>query len=209
MPEPEPTDPSPSLPARRIVVVGTTGSGKTTLAGQIARRLRIPHVELDALHWDPGWTAAPTDVFRERVARALAGDVWVVDGNYGKVREVIWDRAEQVIWLDYSLPRILLRLVRRTVARVARRTELWNGNRERLLDQLGRDSIILWALQTHGRRRRDYEALSANPEYAHLRIVRLRSPRETRRWLSGVERHLTAASSARGERLASGAHDRL
>lgn len=187
-------------------MVGTTGSGKTTLAGQIAELLGVPHIELDALHWDRCWTAAPTDVFQERVARALAGDAWVVDGNYGKVREVIWSRAERIIWLDYSLPRILVRLLRRTAARVARRTELWNGNRERLIDQLGRDSIILWALQTHGRRRRDYEALSENPAYAHLQFVRLRSPRETQGWLSKVERHLAPERAARGERLASGAH---
>jgi len=99
---------------RRIVVVGTTGSGKTTLAGELARRLEVPHVELDALHWEPGWTEAPTDLFRERVTHALSGEAWVADGNYSAVRDIVWSRADTIVWLDYSLPTMLYRLARRT-----------------------------------------------------------------------------------------------
>jgi len=136
---------------RRIVVVGTTGSGKTTLAGELARRLEVSHVELDALHWEPNWVEAPIGIFRERVIRAVSGGAWVADGNYSAVRDIVWSRADTIVWLDYSLPAILCRLTRRTFRRIFTREELWNGNRERIWVQfLSRDSIFLWALKTPG-----------------------------------------------------------
>ena len=110
---------------RRISVIGTSGSGKTTTASQIARRLGIPHVELDALHWEADWTPATLDVFRKRVAQALGGDAWAVDGNYSKVRDIVWNRADTVVWLDYGLPVILWQLVHRTLRRSLTQEELW------------------------------------------------------------------------------------
>jgi len=170
---------------QRIAVIGTSGSGKTTLACQLADRLGLPHVELDALHWDANWTMAPLPVFRERVARALAGDAWVVDGNYSKVRDVVWPRAQLIVWLDYGLPVIFWRLFWRSLRRSLSREELWNGNRERLRDQfLSRDSLFLWALQTNRRHRAEYVALLGRPEHAHLKLVRLRSPGAARAWLA-------------------------
>ncbi len=169
---------------QRIAVVGTTGSGKTTLAGQVAARLGIPHVELDALHWEPNWQEAPWDVFGQRVVEALTGASWVVDGNYTRVRPLIWQRADMVIWLDYSLPLVLWRLWWRTLRRTLTGVELWNGNRERFWVQFGtRDSLFLWALRTYWRRRRKYPALFQQPEYTHLTVFRLGSPRAAQRWL--------------------------
>ena len=89
---------------RRIVVVGTTGSGKTTVAAELAKRLHAPHVELDALHWGPAWTEVPDDVFRERTLEAIARDSWVADGNYHQIRDILWPRADAILWLDYSFP---------------------------------------------------------------------------------------------------------
>lgn len=170
---------------KRINVVGTSGSGKTTLAHRLARLLEFPHVELDALHWGPDWTPAPLDLFRRRTAQALSGERWVVDGNYSKVRDIVWSRADTVVWLDYSLPVIMGRLVWRTLSRVLIGEELWSGNRESLRNTFfSRDSILLWALQTYRRRRREYPELLARPEHSHLAIVHLRSPRQANKWLS-------------------------
>ncbi len=177
----------------RVVVVGTTGSGKTTLARALATSWDRPHVELDALHWEPNWQAAPADVFRKRVAEALNGSHWVVDGNYTQVRDIVWARADTLIWLDYPLRVILTRLIRRTIRRVVTREELWNGNRERWRDQLSRDSIVLYALQTYRARRREYAQLIGHPEHAHLRTIRLRSPRLTEAWLRGLNDEPLAA----------------
>lgn len=171
----------------RIVIVGTTGCGKTTLANTLARRFKIAHIELDALHWDAGWQMAPLEIFRERTNAATAGDAWVADGNYSKVRDIVWTRAETLIWLDYGLPLILWRQVWRGLKRSISHEELWNGNRETLRGQFfSRDSLILWALRTHGRRRRTYPGFFAQLEYRHLKIIRFNSPKQTQAWLNGI-----------------------
>jgi len=92
-------------------VVGTSCSGKTSLARAIASRLDLPHVELDALFWGPNWTPVPDDTFRARVADAVAGDQWVIDGGYSTIRSLIWERADTVVWLDYPMHLVLGRCV--------------------------------------------------------------------------------------------------
>ena len=112
----------------------------------------------------------------------------MVDGNHPEVRDLIWRRADTIVWLDYRLALIMWRLTLRTFRRVATREVLWNGNRERDLSAhfFSRDSIFLWALRTYGLRRREYPALLASPSYAHLRAVRLPSPRATNIWLESL-----------------------
>lgn len=190
---------------QRIAVVGTTGSGKTTLARRLATALELPHVELDSLQWGPEWTPAETDAFREGVTRALAGDRWVVDGNYGAVRDLIWSRADTVVWLDYSVGTVLRRLILRTARRVLRREVLWNGNRERFWVQFAsRDSIFLWMFRTHWRRRETYPALLDMPQHRHLRVVRLYAPWEADAWLRDLDTDRAvgpAASTASAARI--------
>jgi adenylate kinase family enzyme len=170
---------------QRIVVVGTTGSGKTTCASQLAQKLAIPHIELDALFWDANWTPAPLPEFRARVIQALQNECWIVDGNYSKVRDLIWQRATMVVWLDYSLWTIMKRLLKRTVMRIVQRKELWNGNRETWMNAVfSQESILLWALKTYRKNRRVYAHLMSQPEYNHMQFVHLRSPRATDEWLS-------------------------
>lgn len=169
---------------QRINVVGTSGSGKTTLAQRLSRQLDLPHVELDALYWRPNWTEPQRDVFRQQVAEALNKPRWVVDGNYSTVRDIVWGRADTVVWLDYPLSLILWQITRRTVRRAARQQELWQGNREDWRRMFSRESIIVWAVQTYRRRRRQYQTLFADPAHAHLLKVRLLSPRHTENWLA-------------------------
>jgi len=179
----------PPLPRPlRAAVVGVTGSGKTTLAHRLAGQLHIPHVELDALHWGPHWTPRPAEVFSALAAEALSGEAWVTDGNYGKVRPIVWRSANALLWLDYSLPVCLWRLTKRLCRRVFQGEELWNGNRETLGDHFfSRDSLYLWALQTHGRYRRQYAAEVLRPEYAHLKVLRFKTPRAAEAWLAELD----------------------
>ncbi len=172
---------------QRLVVVGTSGSGKTTLARRLAAALAVPHIELDALHWEANWQEAPVEVFRERTRAAVAAAAWAADGNYSVVRDIVWGRADTLVWLDYALPVILWRLLIRTARRVAWREELWNGNRETWAAQLSRDSIILWALRTYQRRRRETPTLVQQPAYRHLTVIHLRSPQEAERWLAACQ----------------------
>jgi adenylate kinase family enzyme len=187
---------------QRIRVVGTSGSGKTTLAQRLAGRLGVPHIELDALHWDPGWQMAHPDVFARRIAEATSADAWVMDGNYSAVaaRIVPWDRVDALIFLDYPLRVVLWRVVTRTFLRAMTGVELWNGNRERWQETFSRDSIILWSLTTYHRRRRQYRALIDSPEMAGVRVVHLRSPREANRWLSRIQHRIRAGSAGGSDR---------
>jgi adenylate kinase family enzyme len=172
---------------QRVVVLGVTGSGKSTLAEELARRLGVAHVELDSFQWEPHWTPAQPDVFRARVSQATAGDAWVVDGNYRQARDLFWPRAQTFVWIDYSLPIIFTRLLRRTLRRTLGRQELWSGNRERLWPQFfTRDSLFVWAITSQPKHRRDYPLIPATPAYAHVTFIRLRSPRATARWLAAL-----------------------
>ena len=172
----------------RIAVVGSTGSGKSALARELASRVGVTHVELDALFWEPDWAEAPIEVFRSRVAAAVEPEGWVADGKYGsRARDLVWGRVQTVVWLDYPFAVTGSRLLRRTVMRAARREELWSGNRESFRKSFAsRDSILLWMLQNFRRVRLQYEAALTDPAYIRLAFVRLPSPRATERWLEGV-----------------------
>ena len=183
--------------AQRINIVGTTCTGKTTLARRLSEVLRIPHVEMDALYWEPNWTPVPAGILAQRVAGATSPDRWILDGNYGVVRDLIWSKATGIVWLDYPFPVIFLRLFSRTVRRAFFKEELWNGNRERFLTQfMSRDSLFLWALRSHRRRRKEIEVLLQQLEYAHLEVVHLRSPGQTNRWLRDFEEAYGSNSNA-------------
>lgn len=174
------------LLGHRISVVGATGSGKTTLANEIAQQLGYRHVELDSLHWEPNWGEAPIEIFRARVDQALTGTDWTIDGNYSKVRDIIWSRADTIVWLDYPLPIIFWRLGWRTLKRIVTRERLWNGNHETWRAVFGRESLFLWVLQSRPRHRIEYPVLLQRPEYAHLNLIYLRSPHETEEWLKSA-----------------------
>lgn len=109
----------------RISVVGTTGSGKTTIAKEISKQLEVPYIELDALYWDKDWKGVKETVFQNRVTKMISGDRWVVDGNYSRVRQLIWERAETVVYLDYSFIRTFWQLMTRTIRRSITQEELW------------------------------------------------------------------------------------
>lgn len=169
---------------RRIVVVGPTGAGKSTLAGEIARQLHIPHIELDALYWLPHWTHVSHEEMAQRVDLATRAAAWVIDGNYSSVRDLVWSRAQAVAWLDYPLSLTLRRLWQRTWRRLLHREYLWETNYERAWAQFfSRNSIFLWALKTYHKTRILYPTLLANPENSHLKTYHFLSPRETEQWL--------------------------
>ena len=174
---------------QRISVVGTSGSGKTTLAREISQRLAISYVELDKLHWEPNWVEVPNDVMRERVSQAVSGNTWVVDGNLNsQERDIVWGKADTVVWLDYSFSVVMSRGVWRTFQRVVTQHEGCHGNRETWKTTISRDSIILWVLQTYHKRRREYPLLLKKPEYAHLQVVHLHSPKAAQDWLVNLKR---------------------
>lgn len=173
----------------RYVVVGTSGTGKTTFARQLAASLGAIHVELDGLHWGPDWTPRAPAEFAESVRRQTAGERWVVDGNYGAVREVVWPRATHVVWLNFSRPVVFARVIRRTLRRGLTREKLWAGNRESFRKAfLSRDSILVWSFTTWRKNRLRYAELRSGASYPHLRWHELTSPAAARAFLRECER---------------------
>ena len=159
-------------------MVGNSGSGKTTLATRLAAALGVPHLELDSVFHQPGWQPLETGEFRRVVSDFTAASGWVVDGNYSRVRDIVWGLADTVVWVDPPRHRVMSRLLRRTLRRALTRAELWNGNRESWANLFRLDpeqSILAWAWTSHHRYRARYLAAQADPACAHLTFVRVRS----------------------------------
>lgn len=182
---------------KRIVVIGTTSSGKSTLAEQLAKKLSLDFIELDALHWEPNWKEAEVEVFRKRVETVTSlqrgksedSSGWVVAGNYRIVRDLIWPNAQAVIWLDYPFPIVFWRLLTRTIRRAVTQEELWNGNRETFWGHLkiwSQDSLFNWLFKTYWRRKRETPALLNLPEHKHLELIHFKHPREAEEWLNSL-----------------------
>lgn len=171
---------------RRVAILSTaSGNGKTTVGRALAERLDVPFYELDALHHGPNWSEPTPEDFRATVAPIVESDAWVIDGAYkGKLGDLVLEGADLVVWLDLPVRVWLPRLLRRTVVRVARREELWNGNRERLRDALHpQNSVVFYALRHHRDRRRRYPS-----ELARFPLLRLRSQGEVDELLKRAER---------------------
>lgn len=169
---------------RRITIIAnTSGSGKTTLGRELARRLNVCFVELDALVHGPDWVETSDADLREQVEPILASEGWVIDGTYQrKLGDLVLREADTVVWLDMPMRIWLPRLIGRTSRRLRRREELWNGNRESLTNALwGRESLFAWAFRAHFQRRREWpQELAAYP------VVRLRSPADVEAFLDRV-----------------------
>ena len=166
---------------RRVSIVGVPGSGKTTIGRRLATSLGVPLVELDEIFHQPGWEDLPLDDFRSRVSDAVSRDEWVVDGNYSAVQDLVWQRAETVVWLDLPRRVVMRRVVIRTVRHASTREELWNGNREPLSNFYRWDpqkNIVRWAWAKYADYGDRYAAAIEDPLHAHIRFIRLRSAAE-------------------------------
>jgi adenylate kinase family enzyme len=167
---------------QRVVVLGTSGSGKSTFAGRLAELIGAEHCELDAFNHGPNWTPRPAEEFAASVASVVRRPRWVVDGNYvDRVSATLWPHADTVIWLDMPLRIVLPRIVRRTVRRIRNRTELWNGNREHWS---ALTSLLPWAVRSQRRHRAELPGRLAELERSGARVVRLTSVAAVERWLS-------------------------
>jgi adenylate kinase family enzyme len=175
----------------RVSLVGISGSGKTTLGRRLAAALGVPFVELDSIFHKPGWEELPADEFRSRVAAAVSADEWVVDGNYSVVRDLVWERADTVVWVDLPRDVVMRQVVLRTVRRALTREELWNGNREPLTNFYKwdpRQNIIRWSWVKYSDSVQRYSAAMEDPRYADIRFIRLRSRAEVVSFIADQER---------------------
>jgi adenylate kinase family enzyme len=177
---------------RRINVIGTSGSGKSTFSKELAAKMDIPYLEMDKIFWGPDWTLPEDEVFFKKLESKLSGDGWVLDGNYTRTTAIKWQKVELVIWLDFSLFIVMSRIISRAIGRVVTQVELWEGtgNRESFKKLFSRDSIVLWSWNTYRSNRKKYTEMMADENFSHIKFVRLREPREAQELLDYIDKTL-------------------
>lgn len=172
---------------KRISVVGSSCSGKSTFSKDLAQRLSIDYIELDQLHWLPDWVELPDDEFLDLVDKATTKNSWVVDGNYSVTREIIWSKATTVIWLNHSFSFILCRSITRSIKRIVTKEELFSGNIESFKQTfLSRDSIIIWVLKTFHSKRRRYERLFSQQNSHACNLIELRGQKQVDEFFKNI-----------------------
>jgi len=167
-----------------VLIYGVTGSGKTSLAQQVAERTGLPWHSVDDLTWEPGWVEVPPQEQRRRIEGICAGEQWILDAGYSTWLDLVLARVELIVALDYPRWLSLGRLVRRTLLRAAGRRQVCNGNTETFRQAFSRGSIIVWHFQSFARKRARIRAWAADP--AGPQVVRLTSAKAARRWLAGL-----------------------
>ncbi|MEQ8849546.1 AAA family ATPase [Botrimarina sp.] len=173
---------------RRVAVVGCSGSGKSTLSERLAGRLGCEHVRLDDLAFGPNWELRPAAELRRDVERIVAGERWLLDGNYRHLRDLVWRRATTLVWLDMPLSTCFRRVLLRTIFRSVTRQNVCGNNRETLYNAFAtRDSILRWVVTSHAGVRSTVGEDLADPAYAHLSSRRLTSGRQADRLLSELD----------------------
>lgn len=171
---------------KRINVIGTSGSGKSTFSRMLASELNYPYVEMDAIFWKPNWQESSDDEFFANLTDWLSGEYWVLDGNYSRTAKIKWDRVDTIVWVDYSFPRTLFQAVKRALVRIVTQQELWDktGNIESFRKAFfSKDSIILWTLKTYTKKRVRYTELLKDPKYSHIKFIRITSPKNAKAFI--------------------------
>lgn len=169
----------------RVVVIGSSGSGKSTFARALSRALDLPHTELDALNRQPGWrdlAKHEPDEFFRRIAEAAAGEAWVMDGNYTKSKDAHWPRATHFVWMDPPRSTVMRQVIWRSLTRAVTKRELWpgSGNKELFRKWLEREHPIRWAWDNYAMIRDRYAAWFADGTYEGRPVYRVTNRRESR-----------------------------
>jgi len=183
----------------RVNVIGTTGSGKSIFSKELSSILGVPYIQLDELLWKSNWQESPDEEFLPVVEKAVAGDLWVIDGNFSRTTSIKWLRADTVVWLDFSYFITFKQLLLRTLKRVVRKNELWpnTGNKESFRRSFfSRSSILLWFFQNYSRNRKKYFKAMNSDKYSSLEFVRLTSPGEARTFLEKTRNKLIQQGTA-------------
>lgn len=173
-------------PVSKINVVGTSGSGKSTFCQKLAAAIQYPYIEMDKIFWGPNWKWPSDEEFFANLKSALQTSHWILDGNYTRTIPIKWERVDLVVWLDYSFSMTLWQALRRAVTRAWTQEEIWEGtgNRESFKNSFfSKKSIIWWTITTHGKVRKKYESYLDDPNFQHIRFVRLRSHAEAEKFV--------------------------
>jgi len=173
---------------KRIVIGGSIGAGKSSLAKRLSEKLHIEHIELDSLYWLPGWKVRPVQELKKLAVQVAQKETWVVCGNFSVLRPIIWAKVDTVVWLDYPFLRCFWQAFKRSIKNIINQKTCCNGNQEtfrRLL--FSKNSILWWCITTYRKRNKKYERLMHDPMYKHINFVRLKSHKEADNWLKSLD----------------------
>lgn len=174
---------------KKINVIGTTGSGKSTFSMRLANKINCAYIQMDELFWKTSWEESLDEEFFDRVKEAISGNFWVLDGNYSRTNDIKWAKADTIIWVDFSYGRTLYQLLKRTIMRVYSKKELWpeTGNTESFKKSfMSKKSILLWFFKNYKKNKRRYSELMKSPSIKHIKFIRLRSPREINKYINSI-----------------------
>ena len=164
---------------KRILVIGTSGSGKSTLARRLSELLKLPYFPSDPFYWEADWKIASDEQVLQRLVEVIARETWILDGNFEDRRELVWGRADCIIWLDYSLPTVLSRVVLRNLRWFVTQQRIWSGNRMTLARAL---SGIRHAARSYAGKKARYPVFLA--DFPDTPVHRLQTNRATEAWLA-------------------------
>lgn len=177
---------------KRINVVGSSGSGKSTFSRQLAEVLACPYLEMDAMFWKANWQESSDEEFYAKLENALNHEAWVLDGNYNRSIPIKWAKVDTVIWIDYSLSRTIYQAIKRALYRSITKQELWanTGNVETVRKSFfSKDSMILWTLTNYQKIRSRYLNVFADPQYQHINFIRISSPKMAKAYLKNIAKN--------------------
>lgn len=173
-------------------MIGSSGSGKTTLARQLARILDLPLLEMDSAFHREGWDSTPEAEFRAILDEFSGGDRWVADGNYSShgSRDLVWPRADTIVWVDPPKRVAMRRVIGRTLKRVITREKLWGEVTEPWSNLYSSDpykNIIVWTWTQFDHVRDKYETAIGDGSWDHADVHRLRSKSDMTAFVDAID----------------------